>query len=65
MNTYTHLQLEDRITIQFGVAEKKSHISLAKILGFHHSTISDEIKRNSTEQYKQGKYIRLHCQSGS
>ncbi len=60
MNTYTHLQLEDRIAIQFGLAEKKSHRTIANILGFHHSTISDEIKRNSTEQFKQGKYKMVY-----
>ncbi len=56
MNNYKHLQLEDRIAIQFALAEKKSHRTIAKVLGFHHSTISDEIKRNSVEQLRNGKY---------
>lgn len=56
MNNYKHLTLEDRIAIQFALGEKKSHRLIARSLGFHHSTISGEIKRNSVTQFKQGKY---------
>jgi IS30 family transposase len=44
--TYTRLTEEDRYQIYEGVTEKHSHRKIADLINKHHSTVSNEVKRN-------------------
>jgi IS30 family transposase len=45
--TYTRLTEEERYQIYEGVTEKRSHREIARLINKHHSTISNEVKRNT------------------
>jgi IS30 family transposase len=44
--TYTRLTEEERYQIYEGVTEKRSHREIATLINRHHSTVSNEVKRN-------------------
>ena len=45
--TYTRLTEEERYQIYEGVTEKRSHREIATLMNRHHSTVSNEVKRNT------------------
>jgi transposase, IS30 family len=45
--TYTRLTEEERYQIYEGVTEKRSHRKIATLINKHHSTVSNEVKRNT------------------
>jgi IS30 family transposase len=57
---YTHLNLAERDVITTMLSEKKSLGEIAKALGRSKSTISRELKRNSSSQYKLYLSHRAH-----
>ena len=44
--TYTRLTEDERYPIYEGVTEKRSHRDIAILINKHHSTVSNEVKRN-------------------
>jgi IS30 family transposase len=57
---YTHLNLVERDVITTMLSEKKSLGEIAKVLGRSKSTISRELKRNSSPHYKLYLSHRAH-----
>lgn len=49
---FRHLTIHDRTIIEFLVKKNKSQAEIAKEIGVHRSTISRELKRNSTSRKK-------------
>ncbi|MFT7373635.1 MAG: IS30 family transposase, partial [Oleiphilaceae bacterium] len=45
--TYTRLTEDERYQIYEGVTEKRSHREIACQINKHHSTVSNEVKRNT------------------
>lgn len=45
--TYTRLSEEERYQIYEGITEKRSHRKIATLINKHHSTVSNEVKRNT------------------
>ena len=45
--TYTRLTEDERYQIYEGVTEKRSHRKIAILINKHHSTVSNEVKRNT------------------
>jgi IS30 family transposase len=45
--TYTRLTEDERYQIYEGVVEKRSHREIAILINKHHSTVSNEVKRNT------------------
>ena len=43
---YTRLTEDERYQIYEGVTEKRSHRDIAILINKHHSTVSNEVKRN-------------------
>jgi len=49
---HTHLNKEDRACIAALLRKKYTYSEIGRVLGFHPSTISREVKRNSTNTYR-------------
>ena len=47
--SYRHFSIEEREMIARGLSEGKSRSKIAKELGRHHSSVGDEIRRNSID----------------
>jgi IS30 family transposase len=45
--TYTRLTEDERYQIYEGVTEKRSHREIAILINKHHSSVSNEVKRNT------------------
>ena len=45
--TYTRLTEDERYQIYEGVTEKRSHREISILINKHHSTVSNELKRNT------------------
>lgn len=49
---HTHLNKEDRACIAALLRKKYTYSEISRVLGFHPSTISREVRRNSTDTYR-------------
>lgn len=59
MRTYKRVTLEDRIELKICLDLGLSKVQIAQRLGFHKSTITREIKRNSSQKYFANKAHKL------
>lgn len=55
-----HLNLKERMTIEIRLKDGFSVYKIAKELGRSINTITNEIRRGTTTQIKQGKYIEVY-----
>lgn len=55
-----HLSLTERVKIELMINEGKTSYAIAKSLGRSINTISNEIRRGTVEQVKQGKRIQVY-----
>ena len=57
--SYSHFSIEDRNCIAYGIKNKKSYRSIAKILGRSHSSVMREIKRNTINEQYNPSYAQI------
>ena len=57
--SYSHFSIEERNCIAYGIKNKKSYRSIAKILGRSHSSVMREIKRNTINGQYNPSYAQI------